>query len=300
MLGGSHPVGGDEVEEQAEHAGPLDVAQELQAQAPALAGSLDEAGDVGHDELGAVPALPDPHDTQVRDQGRERIVGDLRLGRADAADEGALAGVGEADEGHVGHELQLEPEPMLLAGLTLLGEARRPALVAQELGVAPPSPTPGSSQEAVAVAGQVGQGDVAVELVDDRALRDVDLEVGAPLAVQVLAPAVGTTGRPPVRMVAEGQQRGDVAVGHQPDLAAAAAIASVGAAVGDRTLPAEADAARAPVPAADVESALVDEGGHGRSRLPADRSGTFWSFARPGPSTRSGLRPPGGLVVRWS
>jgi hypothetical protein len=128
-----------------------------------------------------------------------------------------------------------------------------------------------------------------VELVDDRALGDMDLEVGAPFAVQVLAPAVGAAGRPPVRVVAERQQRGDVAVGHQPHLAPAAAIASVGAAVGDRTLAAEADAARATISAADVESTLVDEAGHGRSRLPAARAETFWTLTRPG-----------GLVVRWS
>ena len=42
---------GGEVEQQHEHPGPLDVAQELVAEAPALAGALDEAGEVGDDEL---------------------------------------------------------------------------------------------------------------------------------------------------------------------------------------------------------------------------------------------------------
>ena len=37
---------------------------------------------------------------------------------------------------------------------------------------------------------------------------------------------------PPVRVVAEGQQRRDVAVGHQPDVAAAAAVAAVGPPLG--------------------------------------------------------------------
>ena len=40
-----------QVDQHGQHPGPLDVAQELVAEAAALAGPLDEAGDVGHDEL---------------------------------------------------------------------------------------------------------------------------------------------------------------------------------------------------------------------------------------------------------
>ncbi len=55
-----------QVEQEAEDPGPLDVAQELQAETLALAGPLDEAGDVGHHEL---PVVTDPHHTEVRDRG---------------------------------------------------------------------------------------------------------------------------------------------------------------------------------------------------------------------------------------
>ena len=67
---------------------------------------------------------------------------------------------------------------------------------------------------------------------------------------------------PPVRVVAERQQRGDVVVGDQPHVAALAAVAAVGPAEGDRALPPERHAARATVAAAHVELALVDELGH--------------------------------------
>ena len=43
------------------------------------------------------------HDAEVRLERRERVVGDLRLGRRDHADQRALADVREADEGDVGH-----------------------------------------------------------------------------------------------------------------------------------------------------------------------------------------------------
>ena len=48
---------------------------------------------------------------RLRLERGERVVGDLRLGRADHADQRALADVGEADEGDVGHQLQLELQP---------------------------------------------------------------------------------------------------------------------------------------------------------------------------------------------
>ena len=123
LLGGRGAVERGEVDEQAQHPGPLDVAEELVAEAAALAGALDQAGDVGDDELGGVV---EADDAEVRLERRERVVGDLRLGRRDHADQRALADVGEADEGDVGHQLQLELEPALLAVLALLGEARAP------------------------------------------------------------------------------------------------------------------------------------------------------------------------------
>ena len=108
------------------------VAEKAVAEALAFAGALDQPRDVGHHELHVVPA----HHAQVRLQRGERIVGDLWCGRRDDGDQRALARVGKTDEGDVGHQLELEVEPALLAGFTLLGEARRPSPVRQEPGVA--------------------------------------------------------------------------------------------------------------------------------------------------------------------
>ena len=54
---GDTPSSCGEVEHDAQHAGPLDVAEELVAQPLALAGTLDQAGDVGDDEVGVVVDL---------------------------------------------------------------------------------------------------------------------------------------------------------------------------------------------------------------------------------------------------
>ena len=65
------------------------------------------------------------HHAQVRHQGGERVVGDLRLGRRDDRDQRRLAGRREADQPDVGDALELEDDVELLAGLTELGEAGR-------------------------------------------------------------------------------------------------------------------------------------------------------------------------------
>jgi len=52
-------------------------------------------------------------------------------------------------------------------------------------------------------------------------------------------------------------------VGHQPDVAALAAVAPVGATLGDVRLPPEADRARAAVTGFGVELSFVDERGRG-------------------------------------
>jgi hypothetical protein len=70
---------------------------------------------------------------------------------------------------------------------------------------------------------------------------------------------VGAVHGPPERGVLERQQRGDVAVGDEPDVAACAPVAAVGPALGDVGLAAERDRAGAAVTTPDVQVALVDE-----------------------------------------
>ena len=139
--------------------------------------------------------------------------------------------------------------------LALLGEARRPAPVATGTWRCPARPArrprpasgrrggpgrPGRSRRCRGRSTTVPSGTWTSRSSPRRPCRSLPLP---------WAPLVG----PAVGVVAEGQERGHVAVGDQPDVAALAAVAAVGAAVDDRTLPPEADAARAAVAPADVE-----------------------------------------------
>src|SRR2546426_9212434 len=89
---------GRQIDEMDEHGAALHVTEELMAEAMPLVRAFDEAWDVGNDERLIVIRA---HDAQVGDQRRERIVRDLRPGRADDRDQRRLAGVWQADDSDV-------------------------------------------------------------------------------------------------------------------------------------------------------------------------------------------------------
>src|SRR5690606_20241001 len=82
------------------------------------------------------------------------------------------------------------------------------------------------------------------------------------------------------------EQRGEPAVGHQHDVAAAPAVAAVGAAARHELLAPEADAAVAAAARDDLDHGLVDEGVGG---IHASGPGTPGSETEPG--RRSATRP---------
>ena len=227
-------------------------------EALALAGALDEAGDVGDHVLVAVGGA---HDAEMGLERGERVVGDLGLGGRDAADQRRLAHVGEPDQRHVGQQLELEAQPPLLADLALLGERRGPAAVGQELGVAAAAPPALGGDVAVAGRHEVGEHG-ALAVAHHGPLGHGDEHVGAARAVAALAHAVGAVVGPAERLVLERQQRRHVVVGDQHDVAPAAPVASVGPALGHVRLTTEGHRAGAPVARLHVQVALVDELGH--------------------------------------
>ena len=85
--------------------------------------------------------------------------------------------------------------------------------------------------------------------------------------MEVLALSVHPITRDAVRMIPESEQRRDVAIGYQPDIATLATVAAIGPAHCDRTLASERDAAGATVAGAHVQLALVDELAHDASNL---------------------------------
>src|SRR5438045_1355062 len=103
-----------------EQAVALNVAQELRAQACALASALDQSGNVSDDEADLVGSLSHYNHAKVRLQSCERVISNLRTCGRDARNQSALAGVRETHQTDIGEQLQLQPKGALLAGETRL------------------------------------------------------------------------------------------------------------------------------------------------------------------------------------
>jgi hypothetical protein len=99
VFAGVADFGAGHVDDEEEEVAAQDVAEEFEAEADVFMGSFDEAGDVGDGDA-LVAFVFDDADHGM--QGGETIGGDFGFGGAEFAQQGAFAGVGEADEAGVG------------------------------------------------------------------------------------------------------------------------------------------------------------------------------------------------------
>src|SRR5207342_3436524 len=175
------------------------------------------------------------------------------------ADEGALAGIGEAQQADVGEQLQLHLERTLFPGQTGQRLARRAVDRALEVHVAQAALAALRHQQAITVPGEVANHLVGFDVGDHGSNRHGDGEVVAGLAVHLPAHAVLAAPGAELLLVAEVDQRVEVLVGDQPDAAAIATVAAIGAAERNELLTAEANATVAAVTCDDLDFGFVDE-----------------------------------------
>ncbi len=131
---------GREVEHVHEQARALDVREEVVAEPRPVARTLDEAGDVGDHELALLSLCPEGYPApEHRRERRERIARDLRRSAREPREQRGLAGVWQTHEADVRQQLELQPQPTLLARQTTLCEVRRLACGCGKALVAPPA-----------------------------------------------------------------------------------------------------------------------------------------------------------------
>ena len=255
-------IGTAQVDDVHDEGRALHVAQELVAQTLALAGALDEAGDVRDD----VVVVLNAHHAEVGLERGEGVVGNLGAGGAHIRDERRLADTGHADKAHVGHELHLELDQVLIGGLALLGECRSATHGRAEMGVAPAAMTAFGNHDRLAVMRKVGDLVEAllrlgVKLVHNRAKRHGKHDVGTVGTVALGTLAMRAAAGLEVVLETVVDERGALCVGLDDNVATAAAVAAVGAAFGNMGLAAERHAACAAVAALGIDVYLIDEQG---------------------------------------
>src|SRR6185312_5896775 len=120
------------IDQMDQNASALDVAEEAVSYPGTFMGALDQTGNIGQNEV----ALADPDDAEVGVKCRERVVGDLGLGRGYRREKGGFAGVRQTDKPGVGNQLQPKPNPLFGAFLSRVCVSRRLVGRGLEVGVA--------------------------------------------------------------------------------------------------------------------------------------------------------------------
>ena len=238
----------------------LNVAQELMTQALTLARTLNKTRNIGDD----IGVLAGTHHAQVGHKRGKRVVGNLGTGGTHTRDERGLAHRGKAHKRGIGHKLHLELDPMLLGRLTQLGKRRRAAHRRHKVGVAQTAGTTGRHDDALAVVNQISNLEhrglrLGIELADYGAHGDFQNQVLAALAVTTGALAMRSALGTEMMLKAVINQRRQLSVGLDDDIATTTAVAAIGAALGNKCLAPKRHASGSAVTAANVNSADIGE-----------------------------------------
>ncbi len=213
----------------------FEVTEKLEAEAGAVAGTLDEPGHVGQHERVSTLELGD---AEVRMERGERVRGDLGLCAGQRRQQRRLAPIRQPDQADVGDEAQFEADVALLPRIAELAGARCLPGGGGEPGVAS-TPTSAAGRECDG-SGPVEVGEHDVAFANDRPDGDVQGQVRA-LMTGALATASGASilgmERTPL---AEAGQRGVRGVRHDQHVTAAPTVAPIRTAVGDVLLAAKA------------------------------------------------------------
>ena len=231
------------------------MAEEAVAEADAFMGAFDQARNVGEHEFAAV----DVNHAELRMQRGERIVGDLRLGGADGGEKRRFAGIRQANDAGIGDQLEPQPDGELGAGLAGIGMARRAVGRAFETRIAETAIAAMRQHDALAELGEIGKQRLAVFVVNLRADRHFEHDVGAGGAMAILAHAAAAVLRREMLLVAVVDQGIEPIDRLHHHVAAIAAVAAVRPAIFDKFLAPERHAAVAAVAGADIDLGFVEE-----------------------------------------
>ena len=200
---------------------------------------------------------------------REGVVGNLRAGGGDRCDQRGLSNVRESHERNIGHQLQFEVAPQLLTMLALFGEPRSSTGVGEELCVAVSALAAFGDAVALAVVGEVDDL-FAFKRGDHGANRHLDETVVPGGSMSLLPHSVNARSGATMGVVTEAEERSDVAISDQPDIATTTTITAIGTTFRHMALSAERHAACTAVTRLGMELRAIDEGGHTLSLRPGE------------------------------
>ncbi len=255
VLHGISPLAAGHVHNVDNQPAPVNMPQEVMAQAHALGCTLDDAGDICHHK-----ALPfaQVHNAQVGEQRGKMVIRNFRMRTGHHGKQRGFSHIGEAHQAHIRQQLQLQNHLMALAGQTCLGKPGRLPGGGSKPLVAPAAST-ALGQDKILLVGHIVDDLAGFCVPYHRAQGHKDNQVVAIAALHVAALAVAAGLRRIPSLVTEIHQRGHAAIHPQHHAAAMTAVAAVRPARSDIFLPPEGHAAVAAVPRLDKDLYLIDK-----------------------------------------
>ena len=239
-----------------QNAGPLDVPQKLVPQARAGMGPFNEPRNIGEHKM---PIQAHLHHAKVRILRRKRIIGNLRPGFRQSAQERALAGVGFADDADVGDDLQFEEQLSFFTFASGRMIARGAIRRRLEPRVSFARFATLGGDDLISLMRQITQDKVILGVEHQSAGGYLKNQIVAVLARFVRPAAVRAVARLPEFLMRKAREIIDAVAGDDDHAPSFAAVAAVRAAAGDVLLPPEAHAAIAAVAGLDFDLNAVDE-----------------------------------------
>ena len=189
----------------------------------------------------------------------EGIIGNFGLGSRHSGQKGRFSGIGQADKAGIGNQLQPQPDPAFLPILSGIGMAWRAVGRGCEIGVAKPAIAAFGQTVALSDLGHIGNQCLSVLIKHLCAARHLEHDIGTIRACAVFPHAMHTRTGLEMLLIAVIDQRVEAINAFDPDIAAASAVSTIGAAEFDKLLTAERDATCATIAGTDIDFGFIEK-----------------------------------------
>ncbi len=248
---------GQRVDQVDDRTGSLGMAEEVVPEPGPLGSALDEPRNICENN----PAnLVENGDADIGRERRKWVIRDFRGRTGEAAEQGGLAGIGQAHEPDIGDEFEFEAEEELLTGLAFGGFSGCLIGGTFEMLVAVAAFTALGDDDAVTGA-DVVEDFLGFFVEDDGARGYSDDQIGGGFSVLLLASALLAVLGTPEADTLEVDEGIEPGVCDEDDIATFAAIAAVGASLGQEWASMEGETAVAAVAGADLDDGAIYEHG---------------------------------------
>mmetsp|Transcript_28888 Transcript_28888/g.78256 ORF Transcript_28888/g.78256 Transcript_28888/m.78256 type:complete len:351 (+) Transcript_28888:3821-4873(+) len=236
---------------------PLDVSQECGSESSTARSPLDQTRNIAQDQTGTLVA--DIANSQIWNNGCERIIRNLGSGCRCRRQQGRFASVGFSQKSHVGDQSQFDRKPSLGTRFGTFGKFRCRVSIGFEGCVASSSATPSRHEHFFSVYLELARQFLGVQFANDRSRWHRHDDISPLLTVFALPKTVSSLSCSHVHSISQRCKRVDTLVAYQIHGSASSTAASVGPPHRLALFPSKGNATISTITTRDVDASGVKE-----------------------------------------